>query len=74
MAEIVEDGRTGLLFEPGDAEDLARAMREAVANPARMREMGRAARAVYERTYTPRENLERLTQIYLDAMAAVRHG
>src|SRR5690606_13863108 len=48
MAELVRDGETGLLFEPGDAADLARKLQWADANPAAMRRMGEAARAEYE--------------------------
>lgn len=33
LVEIVEDGRTGLTFEPGDAESLADAISRAVADP-----------------------------------------
>jgi glycosyltransferase involved in cell wall biosynthesis len=33
MAEAIEDGRTGLLFRPGDAEDLARALQRLIEEP-----------------------------------------
>jgi glycosyltransferase involved in cell wall biosynthesis len=46
-AELVEEGRNGLLFEPGSAADLARCLRWAEAFPERMREMGEFARADY---------------------------
>jgi glycosyltransferase involved in cell wall biosynthesis len=71
MAEIIEDGRTGLLFEAGNPDDMARAMREALARPERMREMGRRARATYEALYSPEVNLSRLLAIYREAMGAV---
>ncbi len=45
MAEMVEDGVSGLLFTPEDASDLARAIERAVAMSREQREaMGRAAR------------------------------
>jgi len=44
VPEIVVDGTTGLLCPPDDVEALSRAMREAVASPARLAEMGKAAR------------------------------
>lgn len=69
MAELVEDGRTGLLFNPGDASDLRARLAWADAHPERMREMGREARAVYEKKYTPGINHELLTAIYRRAMA-----
>ena len=38
--EIVQDGKTGLLVQPGDSEALARAMREILRRPDRGRAMG----------------------------------
>lgn len=64
MAELVRDGETGLLFEPGNAEDLAAKMRWARANPEAMAAMGRAARAEYEAKYTPEINYRQLMAIY----------
>ncbi len=43
-AEILEPGRTGWLVPRGDSEALARAIRAALDDPARLREMGLAAR------------------------------
>ena len=40
LAEIIEDGRTGLLFNPGDAEDLAQKVKWAWVNQQKMFEMG----------------------------------
>jgi len=72
MAEIVSDGETGLLFEAGNAEDLARKMAWAEANPGALREMGANARREYERKYTPEVNYRQLMTIYSDAIAALR--
>lgn len=45
MAEMVEDGVSGLLFTPGDADDLARALHRATnLSPAQQQSMGLAAR------------------------------
>ncbi|WP_119394248.1 glycosyltransferase family 4 protein [Salinibius halmophilus] len=68
MAEIVEDGVTGLHFEPGNAEDLAEKVNWLLANPEKAREMGRNARAEYEAKYTPEKNLEMLEAIYAEAI------
>lgn len=73
MAEIVEDGVTGLLVEPGNADDLACKMTWAVAHPAEMGEMGRNARREYEAKYTPERNYEMLMAIYEDAIAHRRN-
>jgi len=72
LADIVEDGRTGLLFAPGDAHDLAAKIAWANAHPGEMARMGRAAREEYERQYTPQRNHELLIDIYEDAIAALQ--
>jgi glycosyltransferase involved in cell wall biosynthesis len=63
MADLVEDGRTGLLFEPGNAADLARQIRSFLADgqAARMRA---AARHEFECQYTGEQNYCRLMDIY----------
>ena len=70
MAEIVRDGATGLLFEAGNADDLAQKMAWAEANPAALRAMGASARREYEAKYTPETNYTQLMTIYADAIAA----
>ncbi len=72
MAEIVRDGETGLLFEAGNADDLARKMAWAESNPEALREMGANARREYEIRYTPEVNYRQLMAIYSDAIAAAR--
>lgn len=67
MREIVEDGITGLHFTPGDPDDLAAKIRWAIEHPDELLEMGCAARAEYERRYTPEENYRQLITIYEDA-------
>jgi glycosyltransferase involved in cell wall biosynthesis len=73
LVDIVRDGVTGLLFNPGDAADLAAKIAWANAHPGEMQRMGRAARAEYEVKYTPSINYQMLMEIYEDAIAAV-HG
>ena len=68
MAELVQDGVTGLLAEPGDAHDWASKMRWALDHPAEMGRMGAAARARYEALYTPQRNLAQLLDIYEQAV------
>lgn len=68
MAEIVEDGVTGLHFTAGDADDLAAKVRWAIEHPKEMRQMGCNARAEYECKYTPETNYKQLMAIYEAAM------
>ncbi len=71
MAEIVEDERTGLHFEPGNPEDLAAKVEWAWTHTAEIRRMGHEARHVYEAKYTADRNYERLMEIYQRAIARV---
>jgi glycosyltransferase involved in cell wall biosynthesis len=68
MAEIVEDGVTGLHFAPGDTRDLAEKVRWAVDHPEEMRHMGTNARCAYEENYSPDVNYEMLIAIYAAAI------
>lgn len=70
MAEQVAHERTGLLFNPGDATDLARKVRWAFDHPDAVGAMRAAARAEYERLYSPRENYKMLMSIYDAAIEA----
>lgn len=72
MAEIIDHGRTGLLFPMGSAIGLREQLLWAEAHPNKMVEMGRQARAEYERLYTPEENYRQLMDIYQDAINEVR--
>jgi glycosyltransferase involved in cell wall biosynthesis len=64
MAEIVEDGRTGLLFQAGNPEDLAEKVAWAWTHTKAVRAMGREARREYEKKYTAGANYEILLNIY----------
>lgn len=68
MAELVEDGVTGLLFEPGNAPALQARLRWALAHPHELAAMGQRARAVYEANYTAARNHAQLISIYQEAI------
>lgn len=70
LAEVVADGRTGRLFRPGDAEDLAAKIDWALSNPGELAHMRQAARAEYEAKYTAQRNYELLMEIFRRAIAA----
>lgn len=71
LACIVEDGKTGLLFEPSDADDLAAKIEWASQNPREMAEMGRRARQRFENEFSADVNYQKLMEIY---DAALRSG
>ena len=74
LAELIDDGVTGFLFEPRDADDLANKLRWANAHPAEMARMGRAARSHYEAHFTADGNYRQLMAIYNEAIAQAKGG
>jgi len=65
IPEMVEEGRTGLLFEAGDVDALREALdRLLTMSDAAVAEMGRAARRRVEEHYTAEEHYERLMAVY----------
>lgn len=72
FADIVEDGVTGLLAAPGDIAGLVARVTQALAQPDRLREMGRAGRRLFERRYTPQANYPQLMAVYAAARAQAR--
>lgn len=74
LAELVHDGETGLLFEPGNARDLADKMTWARQHPQQMAKMGRNARTLYEAEFTAERNYQQLIAIYHDAIREVKGG
>ncbi|MFE0877795.1 glycosyltransferase [Streptomyces smyrnaeus] len=69
FVELVEEGVTGLLHQPGEPASLASCLRRITAEPALGREMGRAARRRYEQGFSPAVGLERLVEEYRTAIA-----
>ena len=74
LAELVKDGHTGLLFEPGNPEDLSLKMQWTLSNPEDLRRMGMAARKEYEAKYEPSINYRQLMRIYDDAILEVKQN
>ncbi|MDY6802777.1 MAG: glycosyltransferase family 4 protein [Cyanobacteriota bacterium] len=68
IAELVDSGRTGLLFRPGDREDLIGQVEWANTHPEELTQMRRNARAEFEAKYTAEENYRQLRGIYQDLL------
>jgi glycosyltransferase involved in cell wall biosynthesis len=64
VPEIVVDGETGLLFEPGQPEDLARALSALVRDPARRAAMGEAGYRRLVGEFGLARNVERTQDLY----------
>ena len=68
MAEIVDDGHTGLFFKPGDPADLAAKVQSIIANPLKLKCMRQAARRIFDQNFTADANHKILMTIYEGAM------
>jgi len=64
MAELVDEGRTGLLFTPGDSAALVEAVERLLADPDALSRMRPAARREFETKYTAETNYRQLIDIY----------
>lgn len=63
LAEIVEDGKNGLLFEPRNVQQIARCIRTLAEDPAKAEELGRNARRVCEEKYGKEAHWQRFLEI-----------
>jgi len=68
ILEVVEDGKTGVLVEPGRPEALAAAICSVLADPARGRAMGRAGRLRVEAQFSWASVAERTRDVYAAAI------
>lgn len=69
IPELVEDGKTGFLFDAGDSDGLSGKMRQMFENPDICREMGRNARKKVLRLCSPEVHYDKLMRIYRDVLA-----
>jgi len=68
IPEVVVDGETGWLVEPGDATALGQALREALADPERARRMGEAGRRRVEAHFAWDRIADRTMTVYGEAI------
>lgn len=68
VRELVDEGRTGVCFRPGDAGDLAEAVSTFLAPATDRARMRDAARAEYLKSYTAEPNYRMLREIYDEAI------
>ena len=74
MAEIIQDGINGLLFDAGDEVVLANKIVEVGAEPERARLLAQNARLSYLQHYTPEKNYRLMMDIYHKAMTHRRQS
>jgi len=70
-AELVEDGVTGRLVPPGNAQALAEAIDDLLADPAKAVEMGNRAREVAAERYDIRKTTKAIQDVYERVLARV---
>ena len=69
IPEIVKNWDTGLLYKPGDVENLALKIRFLVNHPEKAQEMGRKAREIVKENLSPDRHCEMLMEIYETVIA-----
>lgn len=68
MPDIVDDGKNGVLFTPGDPRDLLQKIQAVWENPAQAAAMAKNARQTFEGRYTAQTNYTLLMDIYQNAV------
>lgn len=68
IPEMIESGRTGMLFTAGNADELRQCIQELWSKGSLVSEMGRAARHKVETKFSPEAHYKRLVKIYNDAL------
>jgi glycosyltransferase involved in cell wall biosynthesis len=68
IPEMIENERTGLLFEPFSVEDLAEKINYLLGHHGVVVQMGKNARAKAEREYNPERHYAELMRVYSEAM------
>lgn len=64
IPEVVDDGRTGILVDPGSADELAGAIKRLHDNRDEREEMARAGRAAANDRFTPARYVQQLMNLY----------
>jgi colanic acid/amylovoran biosynthesis glycosyltransferase len=72
VPELIEDGVTGLLAPPGDAEAVAERLERVLLDPALAARLGAAARTRVEREYSVGRQVDRLLAVWSGAVSEAR--
>jgi len=70
LPDVVKEGETGTLVEPGNTAELAHALDSVLASRERAAEMARAGRQFAESTFSPESAANRYASIYREVIAA----
>ena len=69
LAQLVEDGVTGLLAEAGSPQSLAKALKRLSDDPELAEDLGRSARTRYDQTLAPDVTTRQLIEVYRAVIA-----
>jgi len=64
IMEIIENGKTGILVQPGNPEELAKAIEEFINNPTKAKQMGETCRRLIEERFALSKIAYYLTRSY----------
>jgi glycosyltransferase involved in cell wall biosynthesis len=70
--ELVEDGHTGLLFRPGDAEDLAEKLRSLIADERARRALSAQAAGFIRARFDRQGEVRRMADVYRSYLSGIR--
>jgi len=73
LAEVIDDGKTGILVESGNVEELAKALEFYILSKESRIEHGRNGRAKAEALYDWRENTEMMNRLYKKVITEFNH-
>jgi L-malate glycosyltransferase len=68
VPEVVKDGITGIMVDPGNINQLAAAIIRLIENPAQRAKMGQAGRNFVEQNYRWEENLRSMEKLYYEVL------
>ena len=68
IPELIDDGKTGLLFEAGNASDLAEKIKIMLSDPKLPQQMGQTARKKVEEEFGPEKHYNEITSVYKKVM------
>jgi glycosyltransferase involved in cell wall biosynthesis len=72
IPEAVRDGETGVLVAPGNVDELSRALRTVIESAAVRERMGRAARALFEASFTLERQVADMSALYRELATGKR--
>jgi glycosyltransferase involved in cell wall biosynthesis len=72
VVEIVDEGSNGLLFEPGNVEELAAAVTRLLGDPGTAARMARAARETVVTRFSASGHARRMEDVFLEAIGEAR--